>query len=34
MEKEDQKFLATGILAGIITIPIGAFVGGRSSSSP
>ncbi|SJP67333.1 ethanolamine utilization protein EutH [Clostridioides difficile] len=28
IEKEDQKFLATGILAGIITIPIGAFVGG------
>lgn len=28
IEKEDQKFLATGILAGIITIPVGAFVGG------
>lgn len=28
IDKEDQKFLATGILAGIITIPIGAFVGG------
>jgi len=28
IEKEDQKYLATGILAGIITIPIGAFVGG------
>ncbi|MGO1042605.1 ethanolamine utilization protein EutH [Clostridioides difficile] len=28
IEKEDQKFLATGILAGIITIPIGAFIGG------
>lgn len=28
IEKDDQKFLATGILAGIITIPIGAFVGG------
>lgn len=28
IEKEDQKFLATGILAGIITIPIGALVGG------
>jgi len=25
---EDRKFLAQGILAGIITIPIGAFVGG------
>lgn len=28
IEREDQKFLATGILAGIITIPVGAFVGG------
>ncbi|MFR3498866.1 MAG: ethanolamine utilization protein EutH, partial [Paraclostridium bifermentans] len=28
IDKEDQKFLATGILAGIITIPIGAFIGG------
>ncbi|MGO1369284.1 MAG: ethanolamine utilization protein EutH [Senegalia sp. (in: firmicutes)] len=28
IKKEDHKFLATGILAGIITIPIGAFVGG------
>lgn len=28
IEKEDQKFLATGILAGIITIPIGSFIGG------
>ena len=28
IEKSDHKYLATGILAGIITIPIGAFVGG------
>ncbi len=28
IEKEDQKFLATGILAGIVTVPVGAFVGG------
>lgn len=28
INKEDQKFLATGVLSGIITIPIGAFVGG------
>lgn len=28
IDKEDQKFLATGILAGIVTIPIGAFIGG------
>ncbi|MBW9157633.1 MULTISPECIES: ethanolamine utilization protein EutH [Clostridium] len=28
IRKEDHKFLATGVLAGIITIPIGAFIGG------
>lgn len=28
IKKEDHKFLATGVLAGIITIPIGCFVGG------
>ncbi len=28
VEKEDQKYLATGILCGIITVPIGCFVGG------
>ena len=28
IEKDDHKFLATGILAGMIAIPIGAFVGG------
>ncbi|WP_408065625.1 ethanolamine utilization protein EutH [Schnuerera ultunensis] len=28
IDKEDHKFLATGILAGLITIPIGTFVGG------
>lgn len=28
IKKEDHKFLATGVLAGIITIPIGAFIGG------
>lgn len=28
IDKEDHKFLATGVLAGIITIPIGAFIGG------
>ncbi len=31
---EDQKFLATGILAGIITVPIGAFVGGIVAGFP
>lgn len=28
IQKEDHKFLATGILAGLITIPIGTFIGG------
>lgn len=28
IEKKDQKYLATGVLSGVITIPIGAFFGG------
>lgn len=28
IKKEDHKFLARGVLAGIITIPVGSFVGG------
>ncbi len=28
INREDQKYLATGILAGVITVPIGSFVGG------
>ncbi|HCM89692.1 MULTISPECIES: ethanolamine utilization protein EutH [Vagococcus] len=28
IKKEDQKYLATGVLSGMVTIPIGAFVGG------
>lgn len=28
IEKEDRKYLATGVLSGIITIPIGCLVGG------
>ena len=34
IKKEDQKFLATGILAGVITIPIGSFVGGLIAGFP
>lgn len=34
IEKKDHKFLATGILAGIITIPVGAFVGGLVAGFP
>lgn len=34
IRSEDQKFLATGILAGIITVPIGAFVGGLVAGFP
>lgn len=28
LEKEDHKYMATGVLAGIVTIPLGSFVGG------
>lgn len=28
IEKEDRKFLSTGVLSGIVTIPLGVFVGG------
>ena len=28
LQKEDHKYLATGVLAGVITVPIGSFVGG------
>lgn len=34
INKEDQKYLATGILAGIMTIPVGAFVGGLVAGFP
>lgn len=31
IDKEDRKYLATGVLAGVITIPIGSFVGGLAA---
>lgn len=31
---EDRKYLATGVLAGVVTIPIGAFVGGLVAGYP
>lgn len=34
IKKEDQRFLATGVLAGVITIPLGAFVGGVVAGFP
>jgi ethanolamine transporter len=34
IRKEDTKFLAQGVLCGIITIPIGAFVGGIAMGMP
>ncbi len=34
IKDEDRKFLATGVLAGVITIPIGAFVGGLVAGFP
>ncbi|WP_348920223.1 ethanolamine utilization protein EutH [Enterococcus rotai] len=34
IEKEDQRYLATGVLSGLITIPIGCFVGGLVAGFP
>lgn len=34
IKEEDRKFLATGVLAGVVTIPIGAFVGGLVAGYP
>lgn len=34
IKKEDHKFLAKGVLAGLITIPIGCFVGGIIAGLP
>lgn len=34
IKPEDHKYLATGILAGIITVPIGAFFGGLVAGFP
>lgn len=34
IEAEDRRYLATGVLAGVITIPIGSFVGGLVAGYP
>lgn len=34
IKKEDHKFLATGVLCGIITIPIGCLIGGLVAGMP
>ncbi|MGX7148584.1 ethanolamine utilization protein EutH [Enterococcus ureasiticus] len=34
IEKEDQQYLATGVLSGLITIPLGCFVGGVIAGFP
>lgn len=34
IQESDRKYLATGVLAGIITIPIGSFVGGLVAGFP
>lgn len=34
IEKEDQQYLATGVLSGLITIPIGCFFGGLVAGFP
>lgn len=31
IEESDRKYLATGVLAGVITIPIGSFIGGLAA---
>lgn len=34
IKDEDRKYMATGVLAGVITIPIGSFVGGLVAGFP
>ncbi len=34
IEESDRKYLATGVLAGVITVPIGSFVGGLIAGFP
>lgn len=34
IEEKDRKFLAMGVLAGVITIPVGSFVGGIAAGFP
>ena len=34
IKEEDRRYLATGVLAGVITIPIGSFVGGIVAGFP
>lgn len=34
IEKEDRRYLAQGVLAGIVTIPIGALLGGLTAGFP
>nr|WP_307989579.1 ethanolamine utilization protein EutH [uncultured Niameybacter sp.] len=34
IEEKDRRYLATGVLAGVITIPIGSFVGGLVAGFP
>lgn len=34
LQKEDQPYLARGVLAGVVTIPVGAFVGGLVAGYP
>lgn len=34
IQAEDRRYLATGVLAGVITIPVGAFLGGLAAGFP
>lgn len=34
IRKEDQKYLASGVLAGVVTVPVGALAGGLTAGFP
>jgi ethanolamine transporter len=34
IHEEDRKYLATGVLAGVVTVPIGSFIGGLVAGFP
>lgn len=34
IKEADRKFMATGVLAGVITVPVGSFVGGLAAGFP
>ena len=34
IKESDRKFMATGVLAGVITVPLGSFIGGLAAGFP